>query len=43
MFYELMVKNCRTGEGWNEDLFQALLKMDDELIQKDGGPIEICP
>ena len=34
MFYELMEKSCRTGEGWNDNLFQAMLKMDDDTTQK---------
>ena len=34
MFSELMEKSCKTGEGWNDNLFQAMLKMDDDTVQK---------
>ena len=34
MFLELMEKSCRTGEGWNDSLFQAMFKMGDDTIQK---------
>ena len=34
MFCALMEKSCRTGEGWNDDLYQAMLKMDDDTIQR---------
>ena len=34
MFYELMEKSCWTGEGWNDNLFQGTLKMDDDTTQK---------
>ena len=34
VFYELMEKNFGTGEGGIDNFFQALLKMDDEMIQK---------
>ena len=33
MFSELMEKSRRTGEGRNDDLYQAMLKMDDDTIQ----------
>ena len=34
MFFELMEKSCRSREGWNEDLFQAMLKTDDDTMQE---------